>query len=70
MATPEQIAEFKSRMDAEWENYHWVRETHDDDELAEIIDNVGSVDAALAEAKETTDLLNEQQDEIRSAGEW
>lgn len=70
MATAEQIQEFKTRMDAEWETYHWVRETHDDAELAEIIDREGSVDAALADAKDTTDLLNEQQDEVRAAGGW
>lgn len=70
MATQEQITEMKARMDAEWEKYHWVRETHDDAELAEIIDQEGSVDAALADAKATTDLLNEQQDEVRAAGNW
>jgi hypothetical protein len=70
MATAEQIAEMKMRMDAEWEKYHWVRETHEDDELAAIIDEEGSVDAALKDARETTKLLDEQASEARSAGEW
>ena len=49
------------RMDADWDKYHWVRETHTDDELIAgfIIPAQGNLTGALLAAKRHTDLLNE-----------
>lgn len=49
------------RMDADWENYHWVRETHSTEELIEryICPAEGDLEKALAEAKKTTALLDD-----------
>lgn len=55
------LEQLKSAMDAEWDKYHWVRETHEDAELQELIGKTTSLPAALKKCRAYCKLMDEQQ---------